>query len=93
MDEDEQNIFRLHAQDFGVIPIYLHVPKRGQREWLNLLSNTPIQFKPFTKEWAQERSRIKKILSDLKNPKKGGSRKKWKQYVIENYSQVKSFIC
>ena len=93
MDEQEQYLFRLHAEDYGAIPIYLHVPKRGQREWLNLISNMPMEFKPFTKEWAKERSEIKKKLSDLKNPKKGGSRKKWKEYVIANYGQVKSFIC
>ena len=52
-----------------------------------------MEFEPFTKQWVQERSRIRKMLSDLKNPKKGGSRKKWKQYVKDNYQMVKSFIC
>ena len=93
LDQEEQYIFRWHALDYGAIPIYLHVPKRGEREWLNLIDNKPIQFQPFTKEWAQERSRVKKMLSDLKNPKKGGSRKKWKRYVIDHYQEVKSFIC
>jgi hypothetical protein len=93
LNEVEQYIFRLHAQEYGAIPIYLHVPKRGEREWLNLLDNKPIPFKPFTKQWAKERSEIKKKLSDLKNPKKGGSRKKWLEYVMQNWVDVKSFIC
>ena len=93
MDQQEQYIFLWHAEDYGAIPIYLHVPKRGEREWLNLIDNKPLELYPFTKEWVQERSRIRKILSDLKNPRKGGSRKKWKEYVIENYQMVKSFIC
>ena len=93
LDEVEQHIFRLHAQEFGAIPIYLHVPKRGVREWLDLSDNKIVEFKPFTKEWAEERSRIKKKLSDLKNPRKGGSRKKWKEYVMQNWVEVKSFIC
>jgi hypothetical protein len=93
LDEEEQFIFRCHAEEYGAIPIYLHVPKRGEREWLNLIDNKPVQFQPFTKEWAKERSEIKKKLSDLKNPRKGGSRKKWKEYVKDNYQTVKSFIC
>ena len=93
LDEEEQYLFRFHAEDYGTIPIYLSVPKRGERLWLNLSSNLPMEFKPFTKEWVKERSEIKKKLSDLKNPKKGGSRKKWKAYVMENYRTVKSFIC
>ena len=52
-----------------------------------------MEFEPFTKQWVQERSRIRKMLSDLKNPKKGGSRKKWKEYVMQNWVEVKSFIC
>ena len=93
MDQQEQYIFLWHAEDYGAIPIYLHVPKRGEREWLNLIDNKPLELYPFTKEWVQERSKIKKMLSDLKNPKKGGSRKKWKKYVIDHYQMVKSFIC
>jgi hypothetical protein len=93
LDEEEQYLFRFHAEDYGAIPIYLHVPKRGVREWLNLSDGKVVEFEPFTKEWAKERSEIKKKLSDLKNPKKGGSRKKWKAYVIENYQKVKQFIC
>lgn len=93
LDEDEQYIFTLHAEEYGAVPIFLYVPKRGERLWLNLIDNKPLQLKPFTKEWIKERSRIKKELSDLKNPKKGGSRKKWKEYVIDNYDEVKQFIC
>jgi hypothetical protein len=89
----EQYIFRLHAQEYGAIPIYLHVPDRGKRVWLNLNNDKEEYFEPFTKEWVKERSRIKKILSDLKNPRKGGSRKKWKEYVMQNWVEVKSFIC
>lgn len=93
MDEAEQHIFKLHALEYGAVPIYLHVPERGKRLWLNLLDNQPMEFEPFTKEWVQERSRIKKTLSDLKNPKKGGSRKKWKLHVMTYWGDVKSFIC
>jgi hypothetical protein len=93
LDEEEQFLFRFHAEDYGAIPIYLSVPKRGERLWLDLTDNKPVHFEPFTKEWAKERSEIKKTLSDLKNPRKGGSRKKWKEYVINNYQRVKSFIC
>lgn len=93
MDSLEQEIFIEHAVMHGAQPIYLHVPERGKRVWLNILTNEVLEFKPFTKEWAQKRSRIRKILSDLKNPRKGGSRKKWKEYVIEHMDEVKPFIC
>jgi hypothetical protein len=93
LDKDEQWIFIKHAEMYGAAPIYLHVPKRGVRCWLNLSTNEELHFDRFTKEWEKERSRIKKMLSDLKNPKKGGSRKKWKQYVRLNWEEVKSFIC
>lgn len=93
LDEDEQWIFINHAKLYGALPIYLHVPKRGVRCWLDLSSGTELTLNKFTKEWERERNRIRKILSDLKNPKKGGSRKKWKKYVRENYQQVKTFIC
>lgn len=93
LDAMEQEIFIEHAIQHGAEPIYLYVPERGKRVWLNLLTGEEQLFEPFTKEWAKERSRIKKILSDLKNPKKGGSRKKWKEYVIRNWDEVKSFIC
>lgn len=93
LDAEEREIFIEHATSHGAEPIYLYVPSRGRRVWLNILTDEIIEFRPFTKEWIKERSEIKKILSDLKNPKKGGSRKKWKKYVIENYQKVKSFIC
>lgn len=93
MDEDEQFIFKFHAEDHGAIPIYLYVPERGKRVWFDLLNRKAIEFEPFTKQWSERRSRIKKTLSDLKNPKKGGSRKKWKEYVIDNWHEVKTFIC
>jgi hypothetical protein len=93
LDEEEQFLFKVHAEDYGAIPIYLFVPKRGERVWLDLRDNKPELFMPFTKEWVKERSRIKKILADLKNPKKGGSKKKWKEYVMVNYQEVKQFIC
>ena len=93
LDEYEQWIFVNHSLDYGALPIYLHVPKRGVRCWLDLSSGTELVFNKFTKEWERERSRIKKLLSALKDPKRGGSRKKWKKYVRENYESVKSFIC
>lgn len=93
LDADEQWIFRNHAEMYGAAPIYLHVPERGKKVWLNLSTNEELILAPFTKEWVKERSRIKKILSALKDPKKGGSRSKWKKYVIENWDVVKSFIC
>jgi Holliday junction resolvase len=93
LDSEEREIFIDHASIHGAQPIYLYVPERGKRVWLNILTDEVMEFRPFTKEWIKERSKIKKILSDLKNPKKGGSRKKWKKYVIDNWSTVKSFIC
>lgn len=93
LDKEEQEIFIEHACSHGAQPIYLYVPERGKRIWLNILTNEVMEFRPFTDAWVKERSRIKKMLSDLKNPKKQGSRKKWKKYVLENMSTVKSFIC
>jgi Holliday junction resolvase len=93
LDSSEQEIFIQHATSHGARPIYLYVPKRGQRVWLDILTNEILEFKPFTKEWVKERNRIKKMLANLKNPKKGGSRKKWKEYVKANYQEVKQFIC
>lgn len=93
LTEDEQFLFKVHAEEYGAIPIYLYVPKRGERVWLDLRDNKQVEFKPFTKEWVKERSRIKKKLADLKNPKKGGSKKKWKEYVMENWKECHPFIC
>ena len=69
---DEREIFIAHAAHHGAQPIYLYVPKRGERVWLNILTDEVLEFRPFTKEWVKERSKIKKTLADLKNPKKGG---------------------
>jgi hypothetical protein len=93
LDEDEQWIFIKHALKYGALPVYLHVPKRGMRCWLDLSTNTELYFDKFTKQWEKNRNIIKKTLSDLKNPKKGGSRAKWKKYVRANYDDVCNFIC
>lgn len=89
-----KEILRLHAEEYGAIPIFLYKASRGKNVWWDLSKNEEITWlKPFTKEWLEKRNRIKKLLADLKNVKKGGSIEKWELYVLENMEQVKSFIC
>lgn len=74
--------------------MFLYKAARGKNVWWDLSNNREIDWlEPYTKEWSQKRSEIKKKLSALKDPKKGGSIDKWEKYVMENYQQVKSFIC
>lgn len=89
-----KEILRFHAEEYGAIPVFLYKASRGKNVWWDLSKNEEITWlKPFTKEWKEKRSRIKKKLADLKNKKKGGSIEKWEIYVLENKEEVKSFIC
>ena len=89
-----KEILRLHAEDYGAIPVFLYKASRGKNVWWDLSKDEEITWlKPFTKEWKEKRSKIKQKLADLKNKKKGGSIEKWELYVLENRDKVKSFIC
>ena len=89
-----KEILRKHAEDYGAIPIFLYKSGRGRNVWWDLSKNEEIKWlKPFTKEWKERRNGIIQKLADLKNTKKGGSIEKWELYVLENYEEVKAFIC
>ena len=89
-----KEILKFHAEQYGAIPVFLYKASRGKNVWWDLSRNEEITWlKPFTKEWKDERSRIRKKLADLKNVKKGGSIEKWELYVLEHKDEVKSFIC
>lgn len=89
-----KEILRFHAEEYGAIPIFLYKASRGKNVWWDLSKNEEITWlKPFTKEWKDERSKIKQKLADLKNKKKGGSIEKWELYVLENKEHVSKFIC
>lgn len=89
-----KEILRLHAEEYGAIPVFLYKASRGKNVWWDLSKNEEITWlKPFTKEWLENRNSIKRKLADLKNVKKGGSIEKWELYVLEHKDEVKSFIC
>lgn len=89
-----KEILKLHAEEYDAIPVFLYKASRGKNVWWDLSKNEEITWlKPFTKEWKEERGRIKQKLADLKNKKKGGSIEKWELYVLENKEHVKQFIC
>lgn len=89
-----KEILKRHAEDHDAIPVFLYKAARGKNVWWDLSNNREIDWlEPFTKEWSKKRSEIKNKLRILKDPKKGGSIDKWEKYVIENYNEVKSFIC
>lgn len=95
LDIFDREILKRHAQHYGAEPIFLYKNGRGKDNniWLNLRTGQPVIFQPFTEEWYEKRSKIKKLLRELKDPKKGGSKQKYQHYVLENWDEVCNFIC
>ena len=89
MTRDEQLILKKHAQDIRAVPIYLFSENK-RRFWVNLLTNDHYDsIKPYTKQWYNHRQETKKALRELSKK----SKSQYNKYVLENWDDVKDFIC
>lgn len=87
MTKVEKEILKRHAMEIQAIPVFLYKEGRGKYVWLNLLNNMPeTRMKNYTKEWYQKRQQVLKTLKGLKKSEKN-------KYVLENWEDVKNFVC
>ena len=89
MTKEEQLILKKHAMEIRAIPIYLFSENK-KKYWVNLLTNDHYDnVKSYTKQWYENRQKVKKGLREL-NKK---SKSQYNKYVLENWDFVKNYIC
>ena len=86
MSVKELEVFRLHAIEYGAAPIYQYT-KNKKQYYLNLETETFINFKPISKKWLDDRRKYKTML------KQEESHTKKLDIIIQMFHKVKSVIC
>jgi Holliday junction resolvase len=89
MSKSELEILKLHAKDLGAIPIYLYKDGRGRYVWQGVFTGINLHFNAYTPMWYKNRQKIRKELKRLKK----SSLPAYNKYVIENWKDVKEYVC
>jgi Holliday junction resolvase len=89
MTQQQQEILKRHAEEHNAIPVFMYKAGKGQYMWKNLSIGGYMMFSKFTKEWYDERQKIKKMLKALQKK----SQSECDKYVLENWDKIKECVC